>query len=316
MIYYGYPVWAALMGSAFVGGFTGALLATGSLSAALTAGLTSAAFAGLAYIASPYVAAIAKVAVGCSGHSGGNCGRLAEAEAFSLYVGSPSGGGGQTGVWGTTLSTVEAGAVGGIASKIAGGSFNNGFSNAAGAYLGADIAGEIVTPQNQSQGLNAKTRNDYGGGSTRDTPSVITELRNDPSSGFAAAEGAIQQYSDSTGNEGAFVFYRNSDGSYTASYYFSPFADKTLLPMKYNDWGIPEYDLDVPGSALIAIEHTHPGAIGSFSGNLEGPSFGDATVANQFPNSYMIINEKFSGGAHAYIYYGPSVGLAYSTDWQ
>ncbi len=313
LLYEGIPPFWAFVGAAFVGGFTGAYLATGSLSAALTSGLLAAAFAA---IPNPYVAAIAKVAVGCIGaKSSGNCGRLAEAEAFSFSFGSPNGGGGSTGVWGTALSTVEAGTVGGIASKIAGGSFNSGFSNAAGAYLGADIAGKILTLKNQNQGLDAKTRNNYGGESTRDTPSVITALRDDPSSGFAAAEAAIQQYSDSTGNEAAFVFYRNSDGSYMASYYLSAYADTTSLPMKYNNWGIPEYDLDVPGSTLIAIEHTHPGAIGPFSNFAEGPSFGDATVANQFPNSYMIINEKYYGSP-VYIYYGPSVGLAYSTDWR
>jgi RHS repeat-associated protein len=315
VLYYYFGPVAALFGSAFAGGFTGALLATGSLSAALTAGLVAVGFAGIGYFAGPYIAAIAKVAVGCGsgGRSSGNCGRLAEAEAFSLFVGSPGGGGGSTGVWGTTLSTVEAGVVGGIASKIAGGSFNNGFSNAAGTYLGTDIAGEILTPKNE--GLDAKTRNNYGGESTRDTPSAIEALRDDTSSGFAAAEATIQQYSDSTGNEAAFVFYRNADGSYMASYYFSPYTDTTPLPMMYNDWGIPQYDLDIPGSTLIAMEHTHPGLIGPFSDYLEGPSFGDATVANQFPHSYMIINENFYG-THISIYYGPSVGLPYSTDWR
>ncbi len=133
----------ALFAAGFAGGFTGALLATGSLSAALSAGLISGAMLGTL---GPLGAGIANVVIGCiRGSSSGNCGRLAAAEVFNLYVGSPAaGGGGVTGVWGTALSTVEAGVVGGIESKIAGGSFNCAFTNAAGQHLGTNIGGAII----------------------------------------------------------------------------------------------------------------------------------------------------------------------------
>ncbi len=138
--------WGAVIGG-FVGGFVSAALLTGSLSAALTAGLVAAVTAGLLYNLTPIEQAIAKVAVGCvqASASGGNCGRGAEAAVFALLAPTPpiAGGGGTTGVWGTALATVEAGLIGGIESKIAGGSFENGFSNAAGGYLGTDIVGNI-----------------------------------------------------------------------------------------------------------------------------------------------------------------------------
>jgi hypothetical protein len=143
------PVVAAF-GSGFAGGFTGALLATGSLSAALTAGLISSVTAGLL---GPVGTGVVNVIVGCvsGGRSSGNCGRLAAAEAFELGVQFAGvGGGGSTGVWGTTVSTVEAGVIGGIESKISGGGFNSGFSNAAGAYLGASIGGAIVNKANKA----------------------------------------------------------------------------------------------------------------------------------------------------------------------
>jgi hypothetical protein len=127
---------------------------------------------------------------------------------------------------------------------------------------------------------------------------VIESLRNDPSSGFADAEAAIQEYSDRTRHEATFVFYRNNiDGSYMISTYYSYDDQFTPLPSRDIGWGFREADLDVPGSTIVAIEHTHPGTI--WTGILpagEGPSFDDATIANQYPNAYMIINKKLSAG--------------------
>lgn len=189
--YYFGPV-LALFGAGFAGGFTGALLATGSLSAALTAGLISGAMLGTL---GPLGAGIATVAIGCaSGGSSGNCGRLAAAEAFSLFVGSPAvGGGGVTGVWGTALSTVEAGVVGGIESKIAGGSFSCGFSDAAGSYLGTEFGGSVVSAftNGSGSGANHKAASEMSQGErataiqsaidtfTRDNPNLHATFEND-----------------------------------------------------------------------------------------------------------------------------------------
>jgi RHS repeat-associated protein len=84
LIYLGVPPFWAAVGSAFVGGFTGAYLATGSLSAALTSGLLTAAFAAIA-VWNPYAAALAKIAVGCTtgSQSGGNCRGGARDEALA-----------------------------------------------------------------------------------------------------------------------------------------------------------------------------------------------------------------------------------------
>jgi hypothetical protein len=159
--YFG-PIVAAF-GSGFAGGFTGAVLATGSLSAALTAGLMSSVTAGLLGTVG---AGIANVVVGCVGtRSSGNCGRLAAAEALEIgaqFVAVP-GGGGTNGVWGTALSTVEAGVVGGIEARITGGSFNSGFSNAAGYYLGTNIGGAIVDAGTRSANPPTQASSDSSG---------------------------------------------------------------------------------------------------------------------------------------------------------
>jgi RHS repeat-associated protein len=145
MVFIGAPLWAALFAAGFAGGFTGALLATGSLSAALTAGLIGGVIGLIAY-ESPLASGIAKAIVGCAtgGAASGNCGRLAVADILSAEIPMPSGGGGATGVWGNALATVEAGVIGGIESKIAGGNFANGFSSGAANYLATDIAGQIT----------------------------------------------------------------------------------------------------------------------------------------------------------------------------
>jgi RHS repeat-associated protein len=305
LIYLGVPPFWAFVGASFVGGFTGAYLATGSLSAALTSGLIAAAFAA---IANPYVQAIAKVAVGCiQGRSSGNCGRVAEAELFSFFVSGPSGGGGSTGVWGTSLSTVEAGVVGGIASKIAGGSFNNGFSNAAGSYLGADIGGRIVDSYQKTQsGLNAATKaNQQGGPFTHDVPQAVADLRDDPSTGFAQAESAAQYFSSINDNkETTLAFYRSSDGNYFPVFYFGDSSTHSDLPPLLRD------DAD-----LLVVEHTHPDEYCTaciLGGVRQGPSLGDSWSAAQYPNAYFIINEANPLHSHDFIYFGPKVGLPWA----
>ena len=151
--------WGAV-GGGFVGGFTGALLATGNLSAALSAGLMGAAIGAIGAYGGQLASGIAQVAIGCArgSHSSGNCGRLAEAELFSLALSpQPQSGGGSTGEWG---KAIEAGAVSAIASKIAGGSLESGFSYAAGSYLGTTFAGSIIN--GQSAGANQTPRSYIG----------------------------------------------------------------------------------------------------------------------------------------------------------
>jgi hypothetical protein len=117
----------------FVGGFVGAYVSTGSLSAALTSGVISAVSAGTAAAASPFISAVAKAVVGCAVASGssGNCGAYAAASILSAAMPISSGGGGDLGVWGTALATVESGIIGGIEGRMSGQSFANGFSAAA-----------------------------------------------------------------------------------------------------------------------------------------------------------------------------------------
>ncbi len=140
--------------SGFVGGFVGAYVSTGSLSASLTAGLisgvTAAAFAEIGSYASglqqsgsewakPF-SVVAHGAVGCGSAmlSGGNCGRgalaagISEAANQTHLIGSP---GKTLASWGTFKGAVEAGAVGGIAARMVGGKFDDGFTVAAAGYI-------------------------------------------------------------------------------------------------------------------------------------------------------------------------------------
>ena len=307
--YYFGPL-VALFGSAFAGGFTGALLATGSLSAALTAGLTAVEFAGVAAVGGTLIAAIAKVAVGCTGaRSSGNCGRLALAETFS-FVASPNGGGGSTGIWGTALVTVEAGIVGGITSKIAGGSFNNGFSNAAGAYLGTDIAGNLIDGGGVGSGRSGLGSAKGGGAHpfTTEVPEEITELRADPGTGLALYEDFAQNLSYLTGHEETFAFYRDSLGGYYPQFYEGSSADWTTIPNP-----LPDADM------LVLVEHTHPttycesigcSIVSEIFGNhvQPWPSTPDVNVANQYPNVYFALARRGANdGTYNTIYYGPKV---------
>jgi RHS repeat-associated protein len=137
----------------FVGGFIGALQATGSLSAALSAGLvlgvTGALFAGVGVYADDLNLdwgirdkVLAHAFVGCiSGElSSGNCGKGALSAAVSEYVGSQVLHGNEGGFWGKTLQTVKYALIGGITSKLAHESFEEGFSVAAAGYLFNDAA--------------------------------------------------------------------------------------------------------------------------------------------------------------------------------
>jgi RHS repeat-associated protein len=138
----------------FVGGFVGAMVSTGSLSASLTAGLIGGATGwamaevgnGISgfHFGSEWEmhvnAVVAHSAVGCVSTmlSGGNCGRgalaagLSEAAVQAKWVDPPPQ---SFASWGTFKGAVEAGMVGGAASSITGGKFQDGFSVSAAGYL-------------------------------------------------------------------------------------------------------------------------------------------------------------------------------------
>lgn len=139
---------AAGAASGFVGGFVGTALMTGNLSAAFSAGLTGALagglFAGIGYYADQSKYAwdtgekmLAHAAVGCvQGALSGSCGKgalaAAVSEAASLSgVIKPK----AFGTWGSLRGTVESGFVGGLAARVVGGKFTDGFSVAAAGYL-------------------------------------------------------------------------------------------------------------------------------------------------------------------------------------
>jgi hypothetical protein len=140
--------------SGFVGGFVGAYVSTGSLSAALTAGLvaglTAAAFAEVGSYAQELTqtgsewakpfGVLAHSAVGCGSAvlSGGNCGRgalaagISEAADQSGLFGPPPK---SIASWGAFKGAAEAGFIGGIAARLTGGKFDDGFTVSAAGYL-------------------------------------------------------------------------------------------------------------------------------------------------------------------------------------
>lgn len=135
----------------FVGGFVGAAVSTGSLAAALQAGLIGAASAALFYETGsfadsdhagaewrPAASVLAHAAVGCASAvaSGGNCGKGAVAAALSeAAVRSDLIKPADLGTWGSVQGIAEAGIVGGAGSVIGGGRFADGFSVGAAGYL-------------------------------------------------------------------------------------------------------------------------------------------------------------------------------------
>ncbi len=153
----GQTMWATTaVGAGFVGGFVGAAVSTGSLSAAFDAGIIGALTAGLFYGAGTFaqafargtnwitpVSALAHAAVGCASAemSSGNCGQGALSAAISDVAATedvvkPY----ALGTWGSYRSTAEAGLIGGVTSRIVGGKFEDGFSVAAAGYLFNSIA--------------------------------------------------------------------------------------------------------------------------------------------------------------------------------
>ena len=147
----------------FAGGFAGAWVSTGNFGSAFQAGVIGAITAGLfdaagAGIQSNFegsewqmpASVLAHAAVGCAQAvmSSGNCGRGAAAAALSEAVVQegwiqPA----ALGTWGSFAGTAEAGLVGGIGSRITGGGFDSGFSDAAAGYLFNSI-GHILVGQN------------------------------------------------------------------------------------------------------------------------------------------------------------------------
>ena len=144
-------VTAAVAG--FAGGFFGALVSTGSLSAAFTAGLisgiTALAFYGAGFVGNSSGTAwqisgnvLAHAAVGCASAeaSGGNCGKgalsAAISDAASPYIIKFQ----NLGAWGAAPEAAEAGLIGGVAARIEGGNFTDGFSVSAAGYLFNSLA--------------------------------------------------------------------------------------------------------------------------------------------------------------------------------
>jgi RHS repeat-associated protein len=133
--------------SGFAGGFFGALVSTGSLDAALTAGLIGGVTALAFYQVGSWAKGgnwtmpenvLAHAAVGCGSAvlSGGNCGRGALSAAVTeaaeqLPVIKPA----AIGTWGAVYGSAEAGLLGGVSSEITGGNFSDGFSVGAAGYL-------------------------------------------------------------------------------------------------------------------------------------------------------------------------------------
>jgi RHS repeat-associated protein len=133
--------------SGFAGGFFGALVSTGSLDAALTAGLIGGVTALAFYQVGSWAQGgnwtvpenvLAHAAVGCGSAvlSGGNCGRgalsaaISEAAVQSNLI-KPA----AIGTWGAVQGAAESGLLGGLTSEITGGSFDDGFSVSAAGYL-------------------------------------------------------------------------------------------------------------------------------------------------------------------------------------
>jgi RHS repeat-associated protein len=150
-------IWFAML-DGFVGGFVGAAVSTGNMSAALEAGLIGAGTAGLFYEAGTLVqgyvgqawqteaAVAAHAAVGCASAvmSSGNCGKGALAAGLG-EVADRSGLVGSLSQWGTDReqlieATAVSGAVGGAVASVTGGNFSDGFSIGAAGYLFNDFA--------------------------------------------------------------------------------------------------------------------------------------------------------------------------------
>jgi RHS repeat-associated protein len=143
----GWAINVTVLLAGFAGGFVAAIVDTGSLSAALTAGLIGALTAGAFYTAGSFAQSfnwgdvgrvIAHAAVGCGSAmmSGGNCGKGALSSALTegadrLGIMPHE----TSGFWGSTRGTIESGIVGGLASEVAGGGFNEGFTSGASSYL-------------------------------------------------------------------------------------------------------------------------------------------------------------------------------------
>jgi hypothetical protein len=131
----------------FAGGFIGTYISTGNLSASLTAGLIGGVTAGLFAEIGETAAeenwtvgghVFGHAFVGCfSGiASSGNCGSGAVSAALSETATDfhlvPTG---AVGVWGAFKGAAEMGLIGGVSSRLSGGSFDDGFSVSAAGYL-------------------------------------------------------------------------------------------------------------------------------------------------------------------------------------
>jgi len=202
-------VTAAVAG--FAGGFFGALVSTGSLSAAFTAGLisgiTALAFYGAGFVGNSSGSAwqvsenvLAHAAVGCASAvaSGGNCGKgalsAAIADATTPYIIKfPS-----LGAWSAAPEAAEAGLIGGAAARIEGGKFTDGFSVGAAGYLFNSLAHSQKAQYRTLDPYPALTDDNYFSFQSSDA-SALTQgqfaqsggLQSQQLNNFVAAAGAL-----------------------------------------------------------------------------------------------------------------------------
>ena len=166
----------------FAGGFVGTYISTGNLSASLTAGLIGGVTGGLfAEIGDAAEAENWTVGERVFGHafvgcfsgivSSGNCGNGALSAALSeaaadFHIVQPD----SLGAWGAFKGAAEEGLIGGVAARLEGGSFGDGFSVSAAGYLFNDLyhrlnsAGAAATQAlNRYNYLSVDTNVEYGG---------------------------------------------------------------------------------------------------------------------------------------------------------
>jgi RHS repeat-associated protein len=227
-------VTAAVAG--FAGGFFGALVSTGSLSAAFTAGLisgiTALAFYGAGFVGNSSGTdwqvsenVLAHAAVGCASAaaSGGNCGKgalsAAIADAASPYIIKFK----DLGVWSAAPEAAEAGLIGGVAARIEGGKFTDGFSVGAAGYLFNSLAHYWIMSRGtdahqalynllrstgvaSASGLTFEQSEDSNGTSFGGEPDIISERSNmlwevKPANYGGFVAGSIQMSWYTSGND-------------------------------------------------------------------------------------------------------------------
>jgi RHS repeat-associated protein len=158
----------------FVGGLVGAAISTGSLSAALTAGLIGAVVGAAFYGAGSFAQSaangskvwlyadgvLAHAAVGCGAAmlSGGNCGKGALSAAVAQAAGPWENSAAEWGGRGAGIAA--AGIVGGVAARVTGASFSDGFSVGAAGYLFSQVGNALDQGRNAATASGSEVRPD------------------------------------------------------------------------------------------------------------------------------------------------------------